>query len=164
MAETNTRPVRGKQSGLVSGWSMPGHNNSIVDREYQGKDNVDEDIKSPALVSAADYYCFTEFVASSWMAGAFYCLHYYSYGAYHLFMAQPFVGSLLLFGFRSGFRHIKLKYSYGLMIEWYDFLGSRYSEIFRRVDSTKFFKACDQGFYRRFKRNGLWRYNKIFSN
>ena len=44
---------------------MPGHNNSIVDREYQGKDNVDEDIKNSVLVSAADNYCFTEFEASS---------------------------------------------------------------------------------------------------
>ena len=50
LAESNTIPVREKQGGLVSGWSISRQINSIVDREYEGKDYVDEAIKP-------HYYC-----------------------------------------------------------------------------------------------------------
>ena len=50
MAESNTTPVRGKQGGLVSGWSISRQNNSIVDREHEGKDYVDEAIKVSTII------------------------------------------------------------------------------------------------------------------
>ena len=50
MAESNTTPVRGKQGSLVSGWSIFRQNNSIVDREHEGKDDADEAIKIATIV------------------------------------------------------------------------------------------------------------------
>ena len=50
MAESNTTSLRGTQGGLLSGWFISRQNNSIVDRENEGKDYVDEAIKVVAII------------------------------------------------------------------------------------------------------------------
>ena len=145
---------RGKQGGLVSGWSISRQNNSIVDREHEGKDYVDEAIKVSTIIVLGVHQPPRE---KDPRPGVWYwsLLLHWTYKLVRnggvLLIAlllgwnqRPLQGSTFCWfppavRFSFWVRKYQRKFDHKLMVEYLQFLSLWHNEIFWRVDSSNFF-------------------------